>query len=203
MCAVFHCTDEAKSSTASSTIKRQETYAKSISCVSKAPIVCSTALAAKLRRSKTRVHSISPGHRIRIGNTEILGIEVQHGPIIAFRRTNISFKPKMVGVGSIWFYFNIGNHTFLNLGDTLFLRDRSKDIKPDVLMVPVGGLMTMDLGEAISAIQEIRPKTIVPVHYDWHLLVYHRKTNLERLETAMHDMRIAYCNIPPGAQAEI
>ena len=40
-----------------------------------------------------------------------------------------------------------------------------KDIKADVVIIPVGGTNTMNAKEAASAVKLIKPKTAVPIHY--------------------------------------
>lgn len=57
-----------------------------------------------------------------------------------------------------------GKH-IVNLGDTLALDWSIKNL--DVLMIPIGGFMTMDPDEALLVIQRIRPRVAIPVHYNW------------------------------------
>lgn len=38
--------------------------------------------------------------------------------------------------------------------------------KPDVAMLPIGGFYTMDAKQAALAVQLIRPKTVIPMHYN-------------------------------------
>jgi L-ascorbate metabolism protein UlaG (beta-lactamase superfamily) len=177
-------------------------YARRISANSGAPIVCGTDLWREWKKADT-IQPLAPGESIITGGVEILGLTTKHGPIISTRNGAITFKPPKVGIGSVGFHFRLNRRTFVNLGDTLFLSNEWKDLKPDLLMIPVGGTMTMNVEEAIAAIEEIKPKSIVPVHYDWHIIVYHRKTDLGKLEAAMEKMSIGYYNIPPGQQMEM
>ena len=35
----------------------------------------------------------------------------------------------------------------------------------DILMIPIGGIYTIDADTAIDIIQKIRPKIVIPMHY--------------------------------------
>jgi L-ascorbate metabolism protein UlaG (beta-lactamase superfamily) len=48
-------------------------------------------------------------------------------------------------------------------GDMKYIGER---YKPDLALVPIGGLFTMDPADAAYAVRElIRPKTVIPMHY--------------------------------------
>ncbi|AWR93350.1 MBL fold metallo-hydrolase [Acidianus brierleyi] len=36
---------------------------------------------------------------------------------------------------------------------------------PDILMIPIGGLITIDYKEAIDLINDLKPSTVIPMHY--------------------------------------
>jgi L-ascorbate metabolism protein UlaG (beta-lactamase superfamily) len=71
-------------------------------------------------------------------------------------------------LGTIGYKITFDGKSIVNLGDTL-LRDDWKNLKPDVLMIPIGGLgnnvWTMDVDEAIEAVNSIKPKLVIPCHY--------------------------------------
>lgn len=78
--------------------------------------------------------------------------------------------------------YNVGHHHFLSLGFvgyTIVLNGVSyticgdtdateelKKIKTDVLFVPIGGTYTMNALEAANLTNIIKPKLVVPVHYN-------------------------------------
>ena len=78
--------------------------------------------------------------------------------------------------------YNVGHHHFLSLGFvgyTIVLNGISyticgdtdateelKKIKTDVLFVPIGGTYTMNALEAANLTNIIKPKMVVPVHYN-------------------------------------
>ena len=70
--------------------------------------------------------------------------------------------------GSIGFKISIRNRTLVNLGDSIF-REEWAGLKPDILMLPIGGLgnntWTMDATEALKAVELMSPKLVIPCHY--------------------------------------
>ena len=73
------------------------------------------------------------------------------------------------GFGSIGYRITIGRRTLINLGDSL-LRDEWAGLRPDVLMLPIGGpgnkTWTMDVAEALEAVKIIEPELVIPCHYN-------------------------------------
>jgi len=73
--------------------------------------------------------------------------------------------------GVIGYKITIGNKSIVNLGDTL-LQDGWEDLMPDVLMIPIGGSIgnTMDVESALEAIRIMKPKFVIPCHYNGNFL---------------------------------
>ena len=75
-----------------------------------------------------------------------------------------------IGWGSIGFDINVNGKHILNLGDTLLHEQEwQKYVEPDVLMIPIGGKIarnTMDEEEAIQAVKALKPKLVIPCHYN-------------------------------------
>ncbi|MGE0488566.1 MAG: metal-dependent hydrolase [Vulcanimicrobiota bacterium] len=64
---------------------------------------------------------------------------------------------------------NIGGKTIYNTGDTCVFGDMklySELYKPEIVMMPIGGHFTMDLFEAVKAVELISPKLVIPLHYN-------------------------------------
>jgi L-ascorbate metabolism protein UlaG (beta-lactamase superfamily) len=74
------------------------------------------------------------------------------------------------GYGEMGFQIQVNDRTLTNLGDTILYEDEWKKIQaPDVLMIPIGGRIpgnTMDEEEALKAVRVIKPKMVIPVHYN-------------------------------------
>ncbi|MFW9923718.1 MAG: MBL fold metallo-hydrolase [Candidatus Thorarchaeota archaeon] len=50
-------------------------------------------------------------------------------------------------------------------GDTDFIEEMKKLEKIDVAMLPIDGKYTMDPEEALKAVEAIKPKTVIPMHW--------------------------------------
>ena len=38
--------------------------------------------------------------------------------------------------------------------------------QPDIMLVPIGGLFTMGIKEAVKAVELVKPKLAIPMHYN-------------------------------------
>jgi len=119
-------------------------------------------------------HTLSVDETIAVGGMKIRGIKTTHGPLtIKIGPVKITEKPgadKRVGWGNIGFEINYKGKTIVNLGDTLLHSIDWKHLeRPDVLMLPIGGCKvgnTMNEKDALVATNIIRPKLVIPVHYN-------------------------------------
>jgi L-ascorbate metabolism protein UlaG (beta-lactamase superfamily) len=155
-------------------------YAPQVARAGGAPVVCGTALAGKWRRKGLTVVPITPGETIEAAGVQIQGVPAQHGPILTLFGRAFNLKPGFVGVGAVGLLFTLEGRRLLNLGDTLLLEKAWQGLCPDVLMVPIGGMMTMDVDDALRAVAAIAPEVVIPAHYNWHILFYHRSADVER-----------------------
>jgi L-ascorbate metabolism protein UlaG (beta-lactamase superfamily) len=60
-------------------------------------------------------------------------------------------------------------HTIYHAGDTALFGDMAliRDLySPRVVMLPIGGRFTMDVEAAIMAVKILRPRLVLPMHYD-------------------------------------
>jgi len=100
--------------------------------------------------------------------------------------------------GVIGYMIRVEGKSILNLGDTLF-HEGWEDLKPDVLMVPIGGSIgnTMDVPAALRAVELIKPKLVIPCHYNGSFLWQRNinpaderefKTEVEKLGIQCHLM---------------
>jgi L-ascorbate metabolism protein UlaG (beta-lactamase superfamily) len=89
---------------------------------------------------------------------EVSGIETAHDESGGSKRgKNIVFKISMDGIG------------FCHCGDLghLLTPEQVKAVgKVDVLMVPVGGLYTIDADMAAKVVAQLKPAIVVPMHYN-------------------------------------
>ena len=156
---------------------------------SKAPVICGKDL-ARVEDGKTLLvdprgreltswipfddaHPLDTGDMVSLDDVEIEAVKSVHGPIrVPILWFKIEKQPgpgERVGIGSTGFKITLDGKTLVNLGDSIFLEDWT-GLKPDVLMLPIGGLgnntWTMDVADAIEAVKLIAPKMVIPCHYN-------------------------------------
>jgi L-ascorbate metabolism protein UlaG (beta-lactamase superfamily) len=156
---------------------------------SNAPVVCGREL-AKVENGKTllvdprgrgltswvpfnNVHALDIGESVILGDVEIEALKTVHGPIsVPILWFKIKQQPgpgERVGIGSVGFKITLDGKTIVNLGDSI-LQTEWAGIKPDVLMLPIGGpgnnTWTMDVIDALEAVKIIAPKKVIPCHYN-------------------------------------
>ncbi|HEX8084816.1 MAG TPA: metal-dependent hydrolase [Solirubrobacteraceae bacterium] len=65
---------------------------------------------------------------------------------------------------------NIGGKTIYHLGDTALFSDLQlvarRGDKVDVALMCIGGHYTMDRYDAVTAVEFVQPRTVIPCHYD-------------------------------------
>ena len=120
------------------------------------------------------LHTLSVDETIQLDGITITGIKATHGEfklkIGPFSKTVWPGPKERVGWGAIGFSIQLDGKTIVNLGDTLLHEKEWQKInKPDVLMIPIGGKAihnTMDAEEALQAVKIMRPKIVIPCHYN-------------------------------------
>lgn len=64
----------------------------------------------------------------------------------------------------VGYIVNLNNISYYIMGDT-DVTEEAKKIKCDILFVPIGGVYTMDMMEALEYVNEVKPKKVIPIHY--------------------------------------
>ena len=165
-------------------------HADRMAAVSHAPVICNKTMLRKVNgknlmlgpRDKgivftteyEKYHILDVGETIEVDGMSITGIKVTHGSLIIklgpFSKTLKPGPTERIGWGAIGFKIILDGKTIVNLGDTLLHAEEWKSINsPDVLMIPIGGKAvhnTMDVSTALQAIQIMRPKLVIPCHYN-------------------------------------
>jgi L-ascorbate metabolism protein UlaG (beta-lactamase superfamily) len=75
---------------------------------------------------------------------------------------NKPFHPKEKGYVS--YNVNIDDTYYYVMGDT-DVTEESKQVKTDICFIPIGGVYTMDVYEAIDYINKLKPNKAIPIHY--------------------------------------
>ena len=76
--------------------------------------------------------------------------------------TKKPFHPKEDN--KIGFLISFNGITIYHTGDTDLIPEMS-DLKPDIALVPVSGTYVMTAQEAAKAVEKIKPKVVIPMHY--------------------------------------
>ena len=121
-----------------------------------------------------KLHTISVDETIKLDRMSITGLKATHGPLTfkfgPFSKTLYPGLKERIGWGAIGFKIQLDGKTVINLGDTLLHEKEWRDIRnPDVLMIPIGGKVphnTMDEEEALQTVKIMRPKLVIPCHYN-------------------------------------
>ena len=66
--------------------------------------------------------------------------------------------------GYVGYILDIDDKKYYVLGDTDITED-NKNIKCDIMFIPIGGTYTMDYKQAAEYVNRIKPKIAVPIHY--------------------------------------
>ncbi len=64
---------------------------------------------------------------------------------------------------------DFGGARIYNSGDTCVFSDMkliAELYKPEIALLPIGGHFTMDLFEAVKAVEFIQPEVVIPIHYN-------------------------------------
>ena len=118
------------------------------------------------------LHPLDVGESIELAGVSVEAIKAVHGsiavPLLGYTLRQKPGPGERVGLGSMAFLITIANKSILNLGDSLLLPDW-EGLRPTVLMLPIGGLgqntWTMDVDDAIEAVELIDPELVIPCHY--------------------------------------
>ncbi len=121
-----------------------------------------------------KIHTLSVNETIDLDGMSITGLKATHGSLSIklgpITKTTTPGSEERIGWGAIGFQIQFDGKTIVNLGDTLLHADEWKSISsPDVLMIPIGGKAvhnTMDEKEALQAVQVMKPKLVIPCHYN-------------------------------------
>jgi len=110
--------------------------------------------------SKEKI-GLSPGQEKIINDIKIKAVPAYNIDKIN-PDTHKPFHPKEDN--KIGFVISIGETSIYHTGDSDLIPEMN-DIKPDILLVPVSGTYVMTAQEAARAVEKIKPKVAIPMHY--------------------------------------
>ena len=119
------------------------------------------------------LHPLDVGESVVLDEVKFEAVRAEHGPIavpiLGFTLRRAPGPDERVGLGSMGFKISIGDQSVLTLGDSLFLAEW-EGLRPTVLMLPIGGFgqntWTMDVDDALRAVEVIDPDLVIPCHYN-------------------------------------
>ncbi|MCX8190073.1 MAG: MBL fold metallo-hydrolase [Candidatus Diapherotrites archaeon] len=112
-------------------------------------IVAHDSLLNEIKAPLTCKQAIAPSKKIILDDISIEAFHVHHPN---------SFYP-------LGFKIESPDTTIVHMGDT-FLMDSFNKIKADVLILPIGGQMTLDVVDAVRLVKTIEPDIAIPMHYN-------------------------------------
>ena len=110
--------------------------------------------------SKEKI-GLSPGQEKIINDIKIKAVPAYNIDKIN-PDTHKPFHPKEDN--KIGFVISIGETSIYHTGDSDLIPEMN-DLKPDILFVPVSGIYVMTAQEAARAVEKIKPKVAIPMHY--------------------------------------
>lgn len=123
-----------------------------------APNECISQL-SKMKSNK--VITILPHEEKTINNVKIKAIPAYNIDKIN-PDTKKPFHPKEDG--KVGFIVTINGISVYHTGDSDLIQEMT-DLKPNILLVPVSGTYVMTANEAAKAVEKIKPKLAIPMHY--------------------------------------
>jgi L-ascorbate metabolism protein UlaG (beta-lactamase superfamily) len=112
-----------------------------------------SSVARKLRRS---IHTMSPDDEIAMGEIRVRATAAYNLGAI---RHLLHRKSTCVG-----YLVTAGGMTIYHAGDTDFIPEMSSLGPVDVALLPISGMVTMNIEDAVKAAIAIGPKVVVPMH---------------------------------------
>lgn len=84
--------------------------------------------------------------------------------VVLSYNTSATPRPNHARENSVGFVIETSTLSIYHAGDTSYIPEM-KDIKADIILLPVGGTYTMDAKQAAEAAKLIKPKLAIPMHY--------------------------------------
>ncbi|WXR62939.1 metal-dependent hydrolase [Peptostreptococcaceae bacterium AGR-M142] len=141
-----------------------------------ANVICNFEISLYLQKYNIKCHPMHIGGRFDFPFGNVKMTIAIHGSGI------IDGNHVVYGGNPCGFILNIEGKKIYHAGDTgLTLEMKLLERENlDIAMLPIGGNFTMDLDDCVLACDFIKPKTIVPMHYDTFDLIKSNPTDLSK-----------------------
>lgn len=125
-------------------------------------VISNAEISDYLRGKGLKVHSMHIGGRHTFDFGTVKLTPALHGSAITTEHGKID------GGNPCGFIIEVNGKKVYHLGDTGLTMDMKllEEENIDVALVPIGGNFTMDIRDALRAVEFIKPKIAIPMHYD-------------------------------------
>lgn len=127
-----------------------------------ATVICNYEICLYLSKYNIKCHPMHIGGTVEFPFGKIKMTPALHGSSI-LEGTHVIYAGNPCG-----FLFNIDENTIYHAGDTgLSIEMKLLEYEDiNIAMLPIGGNFTMDIKDCLKAIDFIKPKKVIPMHYD-------------------------------------
>jgi len=135
------------------------------------------------------------------GTVEYKGVKITMVPAVHSSSYNGQYMGEPAG-----FVIEIDGKRIYHAGDTGLFRDMELigelfDI--DLALLPVGGVFTMNTEFALKAIEMLKPKQVIPMHYNTWDVIKVSKEDLEEFKEKAKEKGVEVKIINPGEEVEL
>lgn len=138
-----------------------------IARINESIVIANHEISAYLSKFAIKTHSMHIGGRAKFDFGIVKMTNAVHG-------SGISDGDNMIyGGNPCGFVIEIEGKKLYHSGDTGLTMDMKllEDENIDVAFIPIGGNYTMDINDAVKAVEFIRPKIVIPMHYDTYDII--------------------------------
>ncbi|BFI73505.1 metal-dependent hydrolase [Nanoarchaeota archaeon] len=162
-----------------------------------APIVGIYELSKYLGKFGVKTIGMNFGGKYVHNNIEIYLLPAKHSSGFIDDKDNIIYLGEPGG-----FAIKVDDKIIYHAGDTMVFEDMKLIPKIvgniDLALLPIGGHYTMDVNQTLIAIEYLKPKKVIPMHYNtWNVI----KSNPNELKEKAKDTEVIILN--PGESIEI
>ncbi|UCG68722.1 MAG: metal-dependent hydrolase [Thermoplasmata archaeon] len=155
------------------------------------PIVSNYEISTYAKINHAKAIGINYGGDVKVKGIKVTMVQALHSSGIDFSKLNFS------GGNPAGFIIE-EEKTVYHTGDTSLFLDMKligEIYRPDVLLVPIGGLFTMKPEHAAKAAQMIKSPIVVPMHYNTFSEIKQDPIKFKRMVESMCDAEVIICEI--------
>lgn len=143
-------------------------------------VITNFEIANYLGKYDINVHPMHIGGRTQFDFGEVKMTPALHGSGI------ITEDGIIYGGNPCGFLIEIDGYKIYHAGDTGLTFDMKllEDEKIDIAILPIGGNFTMDVKDALKAVEFIKPKRVIPIHYNTFPVIKASPENFKNLASS-------------------